>query len=102
MALLRTFSNEIEAEMAMSALEAAGIQSAMTRDDCGGIQPAMGLTGGIQVIVDDENIEAATATLPDAIKLRIASGLLQQLMASGYITEIAFRPDGSMRIGVKA
>ncbi len=63
MAILRTFSNEIEAEMAMSALEAAGIQSAMTRDDCGGIQPAMGLTGGIQVIVDDENIEAATEVL---------------------------------------
>lgn len=63
MALLRTFSNEIEAEMAMSALEAAGIASAMRRDDCGGIQPAMGLTGGIQVIVDDENLEEATTVI---------------------------------------
>lgn len=73
MALLRTFSNEIEAEMAMSALEAAGIQSAMRRDDCGGVQPAMGLTGGIQVIVDDENLEEATAVI-DAFAVEPVDG----------------------------
>lgn len=63
MAIVRTFNSEIEAEMAMSALEAAGIESAMTRDDCGGVQPAMGLTAGVQVIVDDDQLEAATEVL---------------------------------------
>lgn len=63
MAVIRTFSNEIEAEMAMSALEAAGIESAMRRDDCGGVQPAMGWTAGVQVIVDDKNVELATEVL---------------------------------------
>ncbi len=63
MAIVRTFNNEIEAEIAMSVLEAAGIESAMRRDDCGGVQPAMGLTGGVQVVVDDENLETATELL---------------------------------------
>ncbi len=63
MAVIRTFSNEIEAEMAMSALEAAGIESAMRRDDCGGVQPAMGWTAGVQVIVDDKDVELATEVL---------------------------------------
>jgi len=63
MAVIRTFSNEIEAEMAMSALEAAGIESAMRRDDCGGVQPAMGWTAGVQVVVDEKDIEAATEVL---------------------------------------
>ncbi|MBP8273908.1 MAG: DUF2007 domain-containing protein [Acidobacteria bacterium] len=63
MAIVRTFNSEIEAEMAMSALEAAGIESVMRRDDCGGVQPAMGLTGGVQVVVADEEMEAATEVL---------------------------------------
>ena len=63
MAIVRTFNNEIDAEMAMSALEAAGIESAMTRDDCGGVQPAMGLTAGVQVVVDDADVEAALEVL---------------------------------------
>lgn len=63
MAIVRTFSSEIEAEVAMSALEAAGIECVMRRDDCGGVQPAMGLTGGVQVVVPDEDLETATEVL---------------------------------------
>jgi len=63
MAVIRTFSSEIEAEMAMSALEAAGIESVMRRDDCGGVQPAMGWTAGVQVVVNDEDVDAATDVL---------------------------------------
>ena len=59
MAIVRVFSNELEAEVAMSALEAAGIECIMRRDDCGGVQPAMGLTTGIHVIVPDEDLDAA-------------------------------------------
>jgi hypothetical protein len=63
MSVIRTFSTQIEAEMAQSALEAAGIESMIVGDDCGGVQPAMGLTAGIQVIVDDDLLEAATEVL---------------------------------------
>lgn len=69
MAVVRVFNNEIEAEMAMSALEAAGIESAIRRDDCGGVQPAMGLTAGVQLIVDEENLAAATEVLDDPAEL---------------------------------
>jgi hypothetical protein len=61
--VIRTFNNEIEAEMAMSALEAAGIESVMLRDDCGGVQPAMGLTAGVRVEVSDGDADAATEVL---------------------------------------
>ena len=63
MAVIRTFNNEIEAEMAMSALEAAGIESVIVRDDCGGVQPALGMSAGIRVEVNDEDVEAATEVL---------------------------------------
>ena len=63
MAVVRVFSTEIEAEIAMSALEAAGIECVMRRDDCGGVQPAMGLVTGIQVVVPDEDLDAATEVL---------------------------------------
>lgn len=61
--VIRTFNNEIEAEMAMSALEAAGIESVMLRDDCGGVQPAMGLTAGVRVEVSDGDADAALEVL---------------------------------------
>ena len=35
----------------------------MRRDDCGGAQPFMGLTQGIELIVDDENFDAAKEVL---------------------------------------
>lgn len=61
--VIRTFSNEIEAEMAISALEAAGIEAVMLRDDCGGVQPAMGWTAGVRVEVSDGDVDAATEVL---------------------------------------
>ncbi len=63
MAVIHTFSSQIEAEMAQSALEAAGITSVIVGDDCGGVQPAMGLTGGIRIEVNDEDVAAATDVL---------------------------------------
>jgi len=68
--VIRTFNNEIEAEMAMSALEAAGIESVMLRDDCGGVQPAMGLTAGVRVEVSDSDADAAIEVL-DAPALEV-------------------------------
>ena len=63
MAVVRVFNNELEAEVAMSALEAAGIACVMRRDDCGGVQPAMGLVTGIKVEVPDDDLDTATEVL---------------------------------------
>jgi hypothetical protein len=53
--LVRTFLNDAEAELALSALEAAGIHAILRRDDCGGMRPSLWLSGiKLQVRPDDE------------------------------------------------
>ena len=48
---VRTFGDEFEAMVAKSALEAAGIESVISADDCGGLRPALSLTQGIRLVV---------------------------------------------------
>ncbi len=54
-----TFSDRIEAELAASALEAAGIDSMIRDDDAGGMQPAMGFTSGVELLVRAADASAA-------------------------------------------
>jgi hypothetical protein len=49
--VVQTFGDRIVAEMARSALEAAGIQSMIRADDCAGLRPHMILGNSIQLIV---------------------------------------------------
>jgi hypothetical protein len=49
--VVRSFGDRIEAEMARSALEAAGIRSMVRGDDCAGLRPHMSLGSGIELIV---------------------------------------------------
>ena len=56
--VVRTFGNRIDAELAHSALEAAGIESTIVDDDGGGTQPELWLRG-VTVVVRAE--DAATA-----------------------------------------
>jgi len=39
--VVRTFSTRVDAELAQSALEMAGIESMVRSDDAGGLRPAM-------------------------------------------------------------
>jgi hypothetical protein len=48
---IRSFNNEVEAELARTELESAGIKSFLSGDDCGGLRPAMTFTNGIKMIV---------------------------------------------------
>jgi hypothetical protein len=59
---VRTFLNRIEAELALSALEAAGIDAVMLRDDCGGVRPSLWLTG-VDLLVRPEDFRRATDVL---------------------------------------
>ena len=59
---VRTFLNRIEAELALSALEAAGIEAVMLRDDCGGVRPSLCLTG-VDLLVRPEDFRRATDVL---------------------------------------
>ena len=64
--VLRTFVNTVEAQLARSALEAAGIMAVIRSDDCGGMRPHMQL-GGVDLLVRSENAEEAGAVL-DAVQ----------------------------------
>ena len=57
--VVASFNTEPEANLAKSALNAAGIPCVMHRDDCGGLRPALTFTQGIQILVP--TAEAARA-----------------------------------------
>ena len=61
--VVRTFSTRPEAELAKSALEAAGIQAAIMSDDAGGLRPAMAWANGVALIVRAGDAEAAAEIL---------------------------------------
>ena len=57
-----TFMNHIEADLAKSALEAAGINAMLISDDCGGVRPHLWM-GGIRLLVRDEDAQRALEIL---------------------------------------
>jgi putative signal transducing protein len=65
---IATYINYIEAELAESALDAAGIDAMIRADDCGGVRPHMWM-GGVQLIVRDEDVERAREILDNEPRL---------------------------------
>jgi len=57
-----TFLTHIDADLARSALEAAGIESMIVSDDCGGVRPHLWM-GGVQLRVRDEDAQRAIEIL---------------------------------------
>lgn len=60
--VVHTYLNNMDAELALSALEAAGIHALIRRDDCGGTRPSLWLSG-IELVVRADDAEDATAVL---------------------------------------
>jgi hypothetical protein len=56
--VLRTFINVVEAEIAQTALEAAGIPSFVRADDCGGLHPHLQLRGTALLVRAEDRAEA--------------------------------------------
>jgi hypothetical protein len=70
--VVATFNNRHEAELARSALDAAGIDALVQSDDGGGMRPSLAWAAtGVQVIVREDDVEAAREILerPARIKL---------------------------------
>ena len=61
--VVRTFNDRIEAELAQSALEAAGIESMVRGDDAGGTQPGLWASEGVAVLVREEDATNAREIL---------------------------------------
>ncbi len=57
--LVTTYSNQVDAELAQAALEAAGIDSFLKYEDTGGMMPVLQQSEGVQLLVDPENLEEA-------------------------------------------
>jgi len=57
------YSNKIEAELAQGALEAAEIESIVSADDAGGLQPGLWVGEGVKVLVRPEDLDAARKIL---------------------------------------
>ena len=63
---VRTFLNHIEADLAKGALEAAGIESAISADDAGGTRPHLWVGAGVRLLVRREDVERAVEILETA------------------------------------
>jgi len=61
--VIRSFGDEIEANLAKSMLDSAGIESMFSRDNCGGLEPQLSLMQGIKLVVRKEDAEQAEAIL---------------------------------------
>ena len=66
--LIATFITSIDAELARGALEAAGIESLVRADDCGGTRPHLWM-GGIELLVRDEDANMAREILGTEARL---------------------------------
>ena len=60
--VIGTFLNAVDAELARGALEAAGIESMIRADDCGGLRPHLWM-GGVEVLVRSEDAAQAAEVL---------------------------------------
>ncbi len=56
-------SSRIEAEIVRGKLEAHGMRAMTRQDDEGGVNPALALSIGVKVLVDDEDFDQALRVL---------------------------------------
>jgi hypothetical protein len=64
MVVVGTYPTRSDAELAQTALSAAGIPSVIAADDAGGAYP-FDLAGGARLLVEEKDVEDATAILSD-------------------------------------
>lgn len=60
---VRTFPNEVEADIARQHLESAGITAFVRKDDYGGFQPALQMVRGVLLQVMEKDVEEAEEVL---------------------------------------
>lgn len=69
--ILRTFLNDFDAEVAKSALDAAGIDSMIRSDDCGGTRPHLWLSG-VELLVREEDAAEADVLLSTPVSTPVS------------------------------
>lgn len=61
--VLEVFSNEIEAGISQQVLQEAGVKAFVIKDDVGGMEPQLQLTGGVRLVVRSADAERARQLL---------------------------------------
>ncbi len=61
--VIKSFSNETDAEMAYQALEESGVRAFVFKDDAGGMEPHLQRTGGVRLVVTRSDAERARQLL---------------------------------------
>lgn len=61
--VVHVFPNRFEADLAKSALDAADIESMISSDDYGGVQPGLWLSRGVELLVREEDVQRAEEVL---------------------------------------
>lgn len=65
--VVRSFLNHIDADLAKSALGAAGIESVVQADDAGGMRPHLWVGAGVHLLVSAEDAEEADTILSETV-----------------------------------
>ena len=63
MTIIKSFTNETAAQVALAHLEAMDITAVIEADNCGGMRPHMDLTCGVHLLVAGLDCEKAVAIL---------------------------------------
>jgi len=63
MLILKIYSSLIEAELAQQFLADHGIESTISVDNIGGMNPAMNFSAGVKVLVDENDLAKAQELL---------------------------------------
>jgi hypothetical protein len=58
-----TYPSEVEAQIDRGRLEASGVDSVVTKDDCGGMRPHLAYTLGVKLVVAAADAEKAREIL---------------------------------------
>ena len=61
--VLKTFNNEIEAEMAQQMLQEGSVTAFVFKDDAGGMEPQLQQTNGVRLVVNRGDAQHAHKTL---------------------------------------
>lgn len=61
--VIRTYQNEVEADLAKIALDAAGIKALVRSDNSGGQNPGLAFTRGVQLLVASDDAKRANEIL---------------------------------------
>jgi len=58
-AVIKVFSNEMDASMSQQVLQDSGIKAFISKDDAGGMEPQLQLTNGVRLLVSRVDAERA-------------------------------------------